>query len=99
MFTIFTGTSQKILFNYFINLFFFNYLNYLKFLLQIAHCFYRNFSKSNYYVILSLFHIVIMTMDDKITLLSNNVREIKNSHNRIKLFEHLEKNAILTGIV
>ena len=38
-------------------------------------------------------------MDDKITLLSNNVWGIKNSHKTIKLFEYLQKNASPTGIL
>ena len=38
-------------------------------------------------------------MDDKITLFSNNIRGIKNSHARIKLLEYIQKNANSTGIV
>ena len=38
-------------------------------------------------------------MDDKITLLSNNNRGIKNSHERIKLFEYIQKNDNSTGIL
>ena len=71
----------------------------LKFYYDLFTAFRDTFQKLTSVHFFDHFTEYLWLMDDNITLLSNNVWGIENSHKKIKLFQYLKKNASPTVIL